>query len=260
MRAEAVQVPRKQLGVLLWLAGMVGGVSLLPVLPSIVSTLSDVELPISVGLLRAVALAQTGVLLAVAVLIGVFLASRVGLRAPVAEAIVSRRSIMAALRPQLGPGIVGGLVGGLAVSIVALLLLPYVPEEFVAAARRLSLPLSVRFLYGGITEELLVRWGLMTLLVWLPYRIVQKGQGEVQVGYVVLAIAVSAIAFGAGHLPVASLLSPVLTAPLILYVIIANAMFGIVAGVLYWQRGLEAAMIAHMVAHVVMLSAERIVY
>ena len=30
------------------------------------------------------------------------------------------------------------------------------------------------------------------------------------------------------------------------------------AGYLYWQRGLESAMVAHMLAHVVMVTAEMI--
>ena len=40
----------------------------------------------------------------------------------------------------------------------------------------------------------------------------------------------------------------------------ANALFGFVAGFLYWRRGLEAAMIAHMVAHLIMVSAEQLIY
>jgi hypothetical protein len=43
--------------------------------------------------------------------------------------------------------------------------------------------------------------------------------------------------------------------PLVVYVISANSLFGFVAGFLYWRRGLEAAMIAHMFAHVVLLAA-----
>ncbi len=97
----------------------------------------------------------------------------------------------------------------------------------------------------------------MTLLVWLPYRAIQKREGEVRAGYFLAAIAISAIVFGLGHLPVARVLSPTVTAPLVAYVIIANALFGVVAGYLYWRRGLESAVIAHMLAHVVMLTAER---
>jgi len=46
-----------------------------------------------------------------------------------------------------------------------------------------------------------------------------------------------------------------LTLPLVIYVITANSIFGIAAGFLYWKKGLEAAMIAHIFAHVVLISA-----
>ena len=136
--------------------------------------------------------------------------------------------------------------------------LPILPPEFVAAGEKLTMPLSTRFLYGGITEELLVRWGLMTLIVWLPYRFLRKGHGDVPVRYYWTAIVISAVKFGLGHLPIASLLSPTVTTALVVYVVIANALFGLIAGYLYWKRGLESAILAHMLAHVVMVTAELI--
>ena len=48
---------------------------------------------------------------------------------------------------------------------------------------------------------------------------------------------------------------PEATFALTLYVIVANSVFGLIAGYLYWKRGLESAMLAHMLAHVVMLTA-----
>jgi hypothetical protein len=61
--------------------------------------------------------------------------------------------------------------------------------------------------------------------------------------------------FGIGHLPIASALSGGLTAPLVAYVIIANSIFGVFAGFLYWKKGFESAIIAHMFTHVVLISA-----
>jgi len=52
-------------------------------------------------------------------------------------------------------------------------------------------------------------------------------------------------------------MSPILSVPIVAYVIIVNATFGLIAGYLYWRRGLESAMIAPMVAYVVMLCGER---
>ncbi len=69
------------------------------------------------------------------------------------------------------------------------------------------------------------------------------------------AIVGSALLFGAGHLPIAAMLAGGLTLPLTLYVITGNSIFGIVAGFLYWRRGLEAAIIAHMSVHVVLIAA-----
>jgi membrane protease YdiL (CAAX protease family) len=52
---------------------------------------------------------------------------------------------------------------------------------------------------------------------------------------------------------VAFTLSPEVTAPLVAYIIVGNAAFGFIAGYLYWKRGLECAIAAHMIAHITMI-------
>jgi hypothetical protein len=134
---------------------------------------------------------------------------------------------------------------------------PYLPSKVVEAIGSLNklLPIPTRLLYGGVTEELLLRWGLMTLLVYLGWRVFQKGQGKPHSLYFIFAIAISAILFGVGHLPVAFLIAPDVTAALVLYVIVANSVFGMIAGYLYWKIGLESAVLAHMIIHVVLVAA-----
>jgi membrane protease YdiL (CAAX protease family) len=78
----------------------------------------------------------------------------------------------------------------------------------------------------------------------------------VPAGYYLAAIVVSEIVFGLGHLPTAFHLFPATGLMVVAYVIIGNALFGFVAGYLYWKRGLESAIVAHMLAHVVMSGAE----
>jgi membrane protease YdiL (CAAX protease family) len=73
----------------------------------------------------------------------------------------------------------------------------------------------------------------------------------VGVGFVWLAIAVSALMFAAGHLPAASFLLGTLNVPVVAFVIGVNTAFGLLVGYLYWRHGLESAMIAHAQAHVV---------
>jgi membrane protease YdiL (CAAX protease family) len=50
-------------------------------------------------------------------------------------------------------------------------------------------------------------------------------------------------------------LVPNATIALALYVIVGNSFFGLIAGYLYSKNGLESSIIAHMLAHVVMLTA-----
>ena len=95
----------------------------------------------------------------------------------------------------------------------------------------------------------------MTLVVWALYKLVQKGRGEVRTAYVIAAVLTSALLFAAGHLPAAAFLAGGLDPALVVYVLVANSLFGIAAGLLYWKRGLESAMIAHIFAHVVMVAA-----
>ena len=47
--------------------------------------------------------------------------------------------------------------------------------------------------------------------------------------------------FGIGHLPIVSALEVDFTLPIVPFIVLANSWFGLIAGYLYWQRGLEAA-------------------
>jgi len=254
---------KKRLFWILWLAGFAGILSFLFVdLSALIASIPQpagaepVELP-PPAILKIVSLIQSTIIVTVAVLVGVWLAERVGLHAPAAEAVARRDNFFAALKPQIISGVLAGLVCGVAIVVIWVIAKPYLTSEFITQAQRFNdlLPNITRFLYGGFTEELLLRWGLMTFLVWAIWRLLQKGEGQPRAVYVVTAIVLSAIMFGVGHLPIASVLSGGLTLPLTIYVITGNSVLGIAAGFLYWKRGLEAAMLAHMSAHVVLILA-----
>jgi membrane protease YdiL (CAAX protease family) len=251
---------KTKLFVILWLAGMTGVLSFLLVdlnaLVAILPVPAGTEILSITPALKLLSLIQPAVILFVAVLVGVALAPKVGLSSPVAEALAGGGQLGSALKPQIIPGAIGGLAGGVAIILTALLSTPFLPPEVLPRISELGklLPLPTRLLYGGITEELLLRWGLMTLLMWAAWRLFQKGQDKPKPAYFVGAILISSVVFGIGHLPLAFLLSEPSFA-LTLYVIVANSIFGFIAGYLFWKKGLESAMIAHMVAHVVLLTA-----
>ena len=255
--------PKTRLFLILWLAGMSGVLSLLLVdIQALVAALPvpegepPPELP-PPALLKLVSTLQPAVLTSLAVLLGVWLAPRVGLHSPAAEAFANGDPILPALTPQIFPGIIAGLASGVAIVATWVIAKPFMPEQFLVRAEGFNnlIPNAVRFLFGGITEEILLRWGMMTFLVWLAWALLKKATGKVPGIYFISAIVISAIAFGLGHLPLASVLAGELTLPIVLYVVVANSLFGFVAGFLYWRRGLEAAMIGHMFAHVVLVTA-----
>jgi len=252
---------KTRLFLILWIAGFAGVLSFLLVdLSALLANLPvtrGTSMPFSPWLLKLLSIIQTSILLSVAVFVGVAIASRVGLSSPAAEAAAGRGNIASALKPQIAPGLTGGLAGGVAIISTWLLWKPFLPVEFVTRAERLnkSLPFLTRLLYGGIIEELLLRWGAMTLLVWLAWRLLQKGRGEPRVIFFAIAIIISSVVFGLGHLPLASALGVDFTAAIVSYVVVANSAFGLIAGYLYWKKGLEAAIIAHMLTHGILITA-----
>lgn len=252
---------KTKLFVILWLEGMAGVLSFLLVdLSKVLASITlpaGTQLPSSIWALKLLSLIQPTILLSLAVFVGVALASKVRLSAPVAEAAAANRQLSLVFKPQVVPGLIGGLTGGVAILLIWILCKPFLPPTFVTRSLRFGnlLPLPTRLLYGGFTEELLLRWGVMTLLVWAAWRLLQRGQGQPRAIYLASSIVISSVVFGLGHLPIAFALSSEVTSLLVFYVVGANTLFGLMAGYLYWKKGLEAAMIAHMMAHVVLVTA-----
>lgn len=252
---------RTKLFAILWLAGMAGVLTVLLIdLSALVANLpaaAGTEMPFHPLVIKLLSVAQTGFLLTIAIFAGLQLAPRVGLSAPAAEALTSNNSFVSALKPQLLPGLIAGFIAGIAILSIWVLFRPILPPLFVVRAEKLnsSLPLLTRLLYGGVTEELLLRWGVMTLLVWAAWRIFQRGRGTPRAGYFVSAIVISSVVFGIGHLPLVLALGVDFTLPIVAFIVLANSLFGLIAGYLYWRKGLETAIIAHMSFHIVIVTA-----
>jgi membrane protease YdiL (CAAX protease family) len=252
---------KKRLFLILWTAGIAGVLSLLFI--DLSALIASLPLPEDAGempsplVLKIVSVIQPAILTTIAVLVGLALARKVGLHAPAAEAWARGESYFQALKPQILPGIAAGIAGGCAIVLFWVVVKPFLSTEFISRAEHFNtlLPHVVRFMYGGITEEILLRWGLMTFLVWIGWKLFQRGRGEPHAGFVLASIFLSALLFGVGHLPIAFLINNGLDLPVVVYVIMANGIFGIVAGFLYWRRGLESAIISHMFAHVVLIAA-----
>ena len=228
--------------------GLVGVLALVPVLgPALdqVRRLPDAPaLPDSA--LIALLLLQPSLLLLASVGVGVALAERAGL-----TSLVLRRCLGKAPSGDSGGWLtalaLAALAGG-AAAAADLVLRGLFPASFAGIPRLDEVTPGQRataLLYGGVTEELIMRFGLMTLLVWLGAR----WFGRRPPWLVWAAISIAGLAFAAGHLPaLAGTGRP--DAVLVLRTLGLNAALGLLYGWLYAARSLEHAMLAHAATHV----------
>lgn len=244
--------PKLKLALFVFLIGFVGVLSTLTMevpLPEVVQkAVAEVFSPWQFKLLMLI---NPTVFLVIGVVMGILLHDKVRFQLPLFEGLVykDKKADLSGLPPY---GIIGGLIAGVAIVAASTAFAPFLSEEFLELGRKFKPTLAARFLYGGLTEEILVRFGMMTLLVWLLFKV----SGKLNALVYGIGIAVSALVFGLGHLPMVLSLVPEASTTLILYIILGNALGGIVFGWLYWKKGLETAMIAHMVAHIVLLIGE----
>jgi hypothetical protein len=102
--------------------------------------------------------------------------------------------------------------------------------------------------YGGITEELMLRWGFMSVVACGVRGLTGRGSAPIAPAKMWSAILLAAIVFGIGHLPAVHTLVP-LTAVIVTRTVLLNALAGVAFGWLFWRRGLEVAMVAHASTH-----------
>jgi membrane protease YdiL (CAAX protease family) len=238
--------------IFLFFLGFLGIVSIIPLIPKLLALQSS-PLPMSLELIQIISVVQSSILLLFMVWLGSVCSKKVGLSSPVIVALAQSQNIIKVLKPQITPALIGGILGGVFITLFLGLLSPSLPPEFLSAGEKFTPAWYTKVLYGGITEELLIRWGLMSFLVWGSYRLTQNNDFEIRTYNYIIAIVVSALIFGLGHLPVAYMLSQEVTASLVTYIILGNASFGFIAGYLYWKYGLECAIAAHMIAHITMI-------
>ncbi|WP_409304843.1 CPBP family intramembrane glutamic endopeptidase [Peribacillus sp. SCS-155] len=105
-------------------------------------------------------------------------------------------------------------------------------------------------LYGGVFEEVMLRLFFMSLLVWILKNLFARKKDEIPAAIYWSAITVAAVLFAAGHLPATEALFGDLTATMIARSFLLNGLGGILFGYLYWKKGLEYSMIAHMFCHI----------
>jgi hypothetical protein len=225
--------------------GTVGALSLLLTTEATLANIPPEQIAAAGGrdAVKAALLIQPIVLTLVASAVGLALAHRVGLRASIVDRL--RRE-----EPSRVPLMLSLLVGAAAGSLIigGDLLFAWAQPQAFASLRAAEIDplvgLVQGLLYGGISEEILVRWGLLSLIAWLLLKLRLPGNAAMS-----MAVVAAALLFAAGHLPALAIAAE-LNAPLVIRTLLLNAVGGIAFGALFVRHNLEAAMLAHMAAHV----------
>jgi membrane protease YdiL (CAAX protease family) len=192
---------------------------------------------------RAVLVASPWILVLVAAVVGAALAHRVGLRSVLAGTAPATGWTSTAARAAVG-GFAMGLVLAAADAAAAPLLGP-AWQTLVTAVPGGAAATVTGVLYGGLAEEVMLRWGAMSLVAWALLLLLRSKARAVCMA---LAVTVAAMLFAAGHLPaVAAQLD--LTPAIVARTLVFNGVAGLVYGWLFWRRHLEAAMVAHACTH-----------
>lgn len=198
--------------------------------------------------LVAAGLAQTAVLLLIFTFAGAALAHRLGLSSVLAE-----RSGFSRLIEHLPLAMgYGGMLGLTLAILDALLFLPQQSVLIAGLGQYAANPekaLVLGLLYGGITEEVMMRWGLMSLICWSTLRLTRIPLSAMPGWVAWIGILVSALVFALGHLPFAMLLQN-LDLMLVCRIFVLNSLAGALFGWLFWRYSLESAFVAHGFVHV----------
>ena len=227
----------------LW-AGLVvlAGVGILLATPLFLGFLQGVvasgKTALPLGALLLLQDVQALALASLAAAVGVWTAPQVGLDAPLLRGWLSGERVGGRLYRLLPDSVLAGTVCAAAVLVVSVASSGLGPA---ASPPKLSPWVGATgAFYGGIVEEILTRWGLLSLLFFGVRRL---GASE-GVSFWVANLA-AALAFGLLHLPLAFQLGMPRTPAVLAYLLAGNGVVGLVCGWLFRRRGLESAMLAH---------------
>jgi membrane protease YdiL (CAAX protease family) len=208
----------------------------LAVIPLLQATNTPIE-PVEFWLLA------TGIS-AILIGIGLFLASRIGLGAPLIEGYLGKAEIQDWLCTVIAISILIAIVG----SLIALMLPGSFnpnPEQYPDRWR-----LILASIKAGIVEELFYRLILVSLFAWLGSRLSRSADGRPSQTVFWIAVILAGLLFGWAHID-DKLSLPGATFAALTSIFSLNAAFGIVFGWLFWKFGLECAMLTHFLIDVI---------
>ncbi|ANX10691.1 hypothetical protein ABE41_001520 [Fictibacillus arsenicus] len=254
------QLKHLKIALFLGLLGLLAGAFVVPFqLESLKNTLTAVEyakmmdaFPFPLPVMIIIASLQIGILTTILSWIGLKLTERTDLTLPLLRTWIAEKKKPVIDRSALKLALIGGAIGSFFMILTDLFLFqPHMPKLGNGEGVVWWKATLAGVLYGGIVEEVLMRLFLMALIVWLLSFIFKKYRETIPLSFYWIGIILAALLFSAGHLPATEVLYGELNTLIIARSFILNGVLAIFFGYLFWKKGLEYAMIAHMMLHVV---------
>ena len=197
----------------------------------------------SLTALKAAAAASGAVYTVACGFFGYIMAEKIGLKRPFRlESAILRRVLPAC-----------ALAGGV-FSLDAWTFARWIPqlmESYAAAGSFDAAAWIASVLYGGVTEEVMLRLFLMSGLALAGWKLFFRKAAFPPDGVMIAANVVAALAFAAAHIPATAILIGELTPLLLARCFLLNGAFGLLFGRFYRKYGIQYAMLGHMALHII---------
>jgi membrane protease YdiL (CAAX protease family) len=187
------------------------------------------------------------VLALVFVLAGLAAGGKVGLAWPPLAGWDRRRRGWRHLYPAAARATAAGVAVGAVV--FALTSLPDLPAGDPTLVLPPTWTIVLASIGAGLTEEVLFRFGVMSVAVWAAARLFARGRTRPR--HVWIGNAAAALLFAGAHLPQARMLGVPLTPTVLALIISGNALAGAAFGWIFWRQGIIAAIVAHATTNLV---------
>jgi len=237
-----------KLFVILWLVSILANAAVIPY----VLAMGILDIPLPLGVAIALIPIQGALFFAIVIFFGLYLGQRIGLGVPFLMGRLESRT-PSGFRPTLMLSVGLGALAGAVIFVLDRYVFALAIEPMTAVLQGNS-PLWTRLLlsfYAGINEELAMRLGLMTVIVWITWKIKATSDNKPTSAGVWIAIVIVSIIFSLGHLPMTARFMEI-TLLVVIRAIVLNAIASIIFSWLYWRRGLEAAMVSHFSTDIVL--------
>lgn len=203
------------------------------------------------------AILQTLFMVLILTFAGTVIAPRTGLGDPLLEGLLQGTKGMSAFLPLFTPIILYALFGFIIFCILYYQIINRIVDKHsleIMTKLRLALGLDGFVLYGGVVEEVFARWGLMNLAAFFALIFTNQYHNFT----VWMSIFISGLVFAVGQIPAYLAAGCTANRNFIYSLIILSLYQSLLFGYLFWQYGLMATILCHMLFQIEWFLYEKI--